>query len=84
MFANQFENRKSIWAISVQYQSNAKWVGEQKGIIHFCLNSIAVNLFIIRRSCTILNHGLSSFFFAPARNFYVRFEKKTVLDMQPP
>ena len=26
--------------------------------------------------CTILNHGLSSFFFTPARNFYVRFGKK--------
>jgi hypothetical protein len=35
------------------------------GIIHFCLNSIAVNLFIIRRSRTILNHGLSSFFSLP-------------------
>ena len=76
MFTNRFDNHKSIWAISVKYQSDAKWVGEQKGIIHFCLNSIAANLFIIRRSRTILNHGLSSLFFAPARNFYVRFGKK--------
>jgi len=62
MFTNWYDNRKLIWTISVQYQSDAKWVGEQKGIIHFCSNSIAVNLFIFRRSRTILNHGLSSFF----------------------
>jgi len=43
MFTNQFDNHSSV-----QYQSDAKWVGEQKGIIHFCLNSIASNLFIIR------------------------------------
>jgi len=47
MFTNRFDNHKSIWAISVKYQSDTKWVGEQKGILHFRLNSIAANLFII-------------------------------------
>ena len=77
MFTNRFDNHKSIWAISVKYQSDAKWVEEQKCIIHFCLNSIATNLFIIRRSGTSYNPQSQSvqFFSTPARNFYVRFEK---------
>jgi hypothetical protein len=78
MFINQFDNCK---AISVQYQSDAKWVGEQKAIIHFWLNSIAVNLFIFRRSQTILNHGLSSSPPRSCQNIKCQVWKKSVLSL---
>jgi hypothetical protein len=34
-FTNQFDIHKSIWALSVKYQSDAKWLGKHNGIIHF-------------------------------------------------
>jgi len=40
--------------LSAQYQYDAKWVGKQKGILHFRSNSIVAKLFIIRRWCTML------------------------------
>ena len=78
MFTNRFDNRKLIWAISVQYQSDTKWVGEQKGIIHVCLNSIAANLFIIRL-LTYNPHSRSvQFFFRSRQEIKCHVWKKTV------
>ena len=79
MFTNRIDNNKSIWVISVKYQSDAKWVGEQKGIIHFRLNSIAANLFIIRRSRTIVNQGLSRFFSLPLKYLMSGLEKISLI-----
>ncbi len=76
---NRFDNRKSIWAISVQYQSDAKWVREQKGIIHFRLNSIAANLFIIRPLMHNPFHGLSSFFSLPPEISMSDLEKYSLI-----
>ena len=62
-------------SLSAQYQSDAKWVGKQKGILHFCLNSIVKKLFIIRRFCTGLNHGLSGWIFFSRQNLLCTFGK---------
>ena len=66
-FINQFDNHKSIWALSDKYHSDAKWFGKHNDIIHFCLNLIAMKAFISHRWCTILK-SLSVLFFLSRQN----------------
>jgi len=61
-FTNQFDNHKSIGALSDKYHSDAKWFGKHNGIIHFRLNLIASKAFISRRWRAILNSRSVLFF----------------------
>ena len=82
-FTNRFDNHKSICALSDKYHSDAKWLGKHNGIIHFRLNLIAAKAFISRRWRTILNHGLSCFFFRSRQDLKCPIWKNTVLNGWP-
>ena len=64
-----------------RYQSDAKWVGEQKGIMDFCLNSIAANLLIISRSHRVQSSiTVCPVFFRSRQKSKCQVWKKSVLN----
>jgi hypothetical protein len=68
--------------VSSRYHSDAKWFGKHNGIIHFCLNLIAVKAFISRRWRTILKSRSVLFVFFIPPKCQVLVSTLTVLYIQ--
>jgi hypothetical protein len=77
MFTNRFDNHKLIRAVKVSSINLTLNESENRRALSILAFSIGVKLFIIRRSCTILNHGLSGRIFSPDKTSYIHLIKQS-------